>query len=57
MQYRAKERILKRGILNGREAPKEMFNILSHQRNAPHMLTTLIATCHVMGTAPIIIAC
>jgi hypothetical protein len=33
MGYRAKI-ILKRGILNGREAPKEMSNILSDQENA-----------------------
>ena len=30
MGYRAKQR----KISNGREAPKEMFNILSHQGNA-----------------------
>jgi hypothetical protein len=34
MGYRAKQRFLKWGILNGWEAPKEMFNILSHQGNA-----------------------
>jgi len=34
MGYRAKERILNWGILNDQEAPKEMDNILSHQRNA-----------------------
>jgi hypothetical protein len=33
MGYRAKQRILNTGILNGREALKEMFNILSHQGN------------------------
>jgi hypothetical protein len=31
MGYRAKQRILNWGISNGWEAPKEMFNILSHQ--------------------------
>ena len=31
MWYRAKQKILNRGILNIREAPKEMFNILSDQ--------------------------
>jgi hypothetical protein len=31
MWHRAKQRILNRGISNGREALKEMFNILSHQ--------------------------
>ena len=34
MGYTAKQRILHWGILNGREAPKEMFNIRSHQGNA-----------------------
>jgi len=32
--YRAKQRILIWRISNGWETPKEMFNILSHQRNA-----------------------
>jgi hypothetical protein len=34
MGYRTKPRIHNRGILNGREAPKEMFKVLSDQRNA-----------------------
>ena len=34
MGYRTKQRIHNRGILNSQEAPKEMFNILSHQGNA-----------------------
>ena len=34
MGYIAKQRMLNKGILNGREALKEMFNILSHQGNA-----------------------
>ena len=34
MGYRAKQRILNRGISNGQEALKEMFSILSHQGNA-----------------------
>jgi hypothetical protein len=34
MEYRAEEIILNWVILNGWEAPKEMFNILSHQGNA-----------------------
>ena len=34
MGYRAKQKILNWGILNGQEAPKELFNILSHQGNA-----------------------
>ena len=33
MVQRTKQRILNRGILNIREAPKEMFNILSDQGN------------------------
>ena len=33
MGYIAKQRMFNRGILNGREALKEMFNILSHQGN------------------------
>jgi hypothetical protein len=32
--YSAKQRILNWGISNGWEAPKQMFNILSHQGNA-----------------------
>jgi hypothetical protein len=32
--YRAKQRILNRGINNGSEALKEIFNILSHKGNA-----------------------
>jgi hypothetical protein len=34
MEYRAKQRILNQEISNGWEAPKYMFNILSHQGNA-----------------------
>jgi hypothetical protein len=34
MGYRAKQRILNRGIPRGQEAPKEMLNILSHWGNA-----------------------
>jgi hypothetical protein len=34
MRYRSKQRILIRGISNGQEGFKEMFNILSQQRNA-----------------------
>jgi hypothetical protein len=34
MGYRAKQKIFKWGISNGREPPKEMFNILNHQGNA-----------------------
>ena len=33
MGNRAKQRILNRGISNGLNALKEMFNILSHQGN------------------------
>jgi hypothetical protein len=33
MGYRAKQRILNLEIRNGSEAPKEMFNIFSHQGN------------------------
>jgi hypothetical protein len=34
MGYRSKQRILNRGISNGQEVLKEMFNILSHHGNA-----------------------
>jgi hypothetical protein len=34
MSYRAKQGILNRGIMNGLEALKEIFSILSHERNA-----------------------
>jgi hypothetical protein len=34
MGYRAKQRILNRGIMNAQEELSEMFNIQSHQRNA-----------------------
>jgi Tfp pilus assembly protein PilN len=34
MQYRAKQRILNRGVSNGRQAINEMLNILSQQGNA-----------------------
>ena len=34
MWYRSKQRILIRGISNGQEGFKEMFNILSQQGNA-----------------------
>ena len=34
MEYRPKQRIHNRGILKGREAVKEMFKVLSYQRNA-----------------------
>ena len=33
MEYRAKERIHNRGLVNGWEALKEMFNVHSHQGN------------------------
>ena len=33
MLYRAKQRILNRGISNGQEALKEMCKVLSHQGN------------------------
>jgi hypothetical protein len=33
MGYRAKQRILNRGISNAQQVSKEMFNILSHQGN------------------------
>ena len=33
MGYRIKQRILNLGTLNVLEAPKEIFNILRHQRN------------------------
>ena len=33
MGYRAKQRILNRGFLNGREALKDMFKVLSYQGN------------------------
>jgi hypothetical protein len=35
--YRANERILNKGISNGWEIFKEMFNILKHQGNANQM--------------------
>ena len=31
MGHRAKPRIFNRGVLNDLEAPKEMFNVLSHR--------------------------
>ena len=34
MWLRAEQRILTRGIPNGREEPEKMFNILNHQGNA-----------------------
>jgi hypothetical protein len=34
MEYRVKQRIFNQGISHGREAHKEVFNILSHQENA-----------------------
>jgi hypothetical protein len=34
MWYRAKQRIINRGISNGGEELKEMFKVLSHQGNA-----------------------
>jgi hypothetical protein len=34
MGYRAKQRVLNRGILNGREELKEMLKVLSHQGNS-----------------------
>jgi hypothetical protein len=33
MGYRAKQRILNKGISNGQEALKEIFSIFSHQGN------------------------
>ena len=34
MGLRIEQRILTRGIPNGREAPEKMFNILNHEGNA-----------------------
>ena len=34
MEYRAKQRIHNRRILNGQETLKEMFSVLSHHGNA-----------------------
>ena len=34
MGYRAKQRIVRQGISNDREVPKEMFNIVIPQGNA-----------------------
>jgi hypothetical protein len=34
MGYKAKQKFLNRGISKGRETPKEMLNVLSHQGNA-----------------------
>jgi hypothetical protein len=34
MGYKAKQKILNRGIPNGQEALKEMFKVLSNQGNA-----------------------
>ena len=34
MGLRIEQRILTRGIPNGREAPEKMFNILDHEGNA-----------------------
>jgi hypothetical protein len=34
MGYRAKQKILNKGISNGWEELKEIFNVLSHQENA-----------------------
>jgi hypothetical protein len=36
MEFRDQQRILNKGILNGQEALKGMFNIVSHQENANH---------------------
>jgi hypothetical protein len=33
MEYRVKQRILKRGNLDGQKTFKEIFNIVSHQGN------------------------
>jgi hypothetical protein len=34
MRYSDKQRILNRELLDGQEAPKDMFKILNHQGNA-----------------------
>jgi hypothetical protein len=46
MGYRTKQRILNWGISNGQEAPKEMFSILSHQRNANQNGPNILSTSH-----------
>jgi hypothetical protein len=57
MGYRAKQRTLNFGILNGQEAPKEMFNTLSYQgkenQNDPKIPshTCQMATIKIQGTA------
>ena len=66
MGYRAKKRILNWGVTNGWEAPKETFNILSHQGNTnqnnseipPHRMVKIKASsnsrcgrgCREIGT-------
>ena len=54
MGYRAKQRIINWGILNGWEAPEKMFNILNHQGNAnqstPRFYLTPVRTAKIKNT-------
>ena len=43
------QRILNRGISNGREALKEMFKVLSHQRNANQNSSEIPSYTHQNG--------
>jgi hypothetical protein len=44
--YRAKQRILNCGILNGREAQKEIFNMLNHLGNANQNESVILTYNH-----------
>jgi hypothetical protein len=49
MGYRFKQRILNRGILNGLEVLKEMFNVLSHHENASQNDSEISSYTHQNG--------
>jgi hypothetical protein len=49
MGHRAKQRIFNRGILNVREALKEMFKVFSHRGNANQNNTEVSPYIHQNG--------
>ena len=46
MGHRAKQKTLNRGITNGQEILKEMFNILSHQVNTNQKDLEILSFTH-----------
>jgi hypothetical protein len=51
MAYRTKQRILNRRILDGQEACKEMFSILTHQENFLKKTLIVLLICYALRSS------